>query len=47
MKISERIIYSLVETCDNMKLIYLVHVALFIIISSFVFMAGFTPELLA
>ena len=47
MKISERIIYKIVETCDNMKLIYLVHVALFIIISSFVFMAGFTPELLA
>jgi hypothetical protein len=47
MKISERIIYSLVEKCDNMKLIYLVHVALFIIISSFVFVSGFTPELLA
>ena len=47
MKISERIVYKVVETCDNMKPIYIVHIALFIIISSAVFMAGFTPELLA
>jgi len=30
-----------------MKTIYLAHIALFIIISSIVFMSGFTPELLA
>ena len=47
MKISERIIYSLVEKCDNMKLIYIIHVALFIIISSIVVTAGFTPEFIA
>lgn len=45
--IAERIVYSLVEKCDNMKLIYIVHIALFVIISSFVFMSGFTPEFIA